>query len=120
MYLKLIYNSLNIAKQNKTKINATIDIGKRKFHWTKIVILFNQLCKMSCFAELMNERCGCVWYSISYDPNIPVCDIENMTVGKPLCKYIDPFNYDTIIRENVLENIQFKEDRRQIAVARNI
>ena len=77
MYLNLIYNSLNIAKQNKRKINATIDI----------VILSNQLCKMSCFAELMNEKCGCVWYSISYDANIPVCDIENMTVGKPLCTY---------------------------------
>ena len=87
MYLNLIYNSLNIAKQNKRKINATIDI----------VILSNQLCKMSCFAELMNERCGCVWYSISYDANIPVCDIENMTVGKPLCIYIDWFNYACIL-----------------------
>lgn len=97
MYLNLIYNSLNIAKQNKTKINATFDIGKGKFHWTKIVTLSNQLCKMSCFAELMNERCGCVWYSISYDLGIPVCDIENMTVGKPLCTYIDWFNYACIL-----------------------
>ena len=69
-----------------------------KFHWTKIVILSNQLCKMSCFAELMNERCGCVWYSISYDPTIPVCDIENMTVGKPLCTYMDWFNYASILK----------------------
>ena len=31
MYLNLIHNLLNIAKQNTRKINATFDVGKRIF-----------------------------------------------------------------------------------------
>ena len=36
---------------------------------------------MSCLAAMMNNSCGCVWFTLKYSDVFPVCDSEDKSVG---------------------------------------
>ena len=52
------------------------------FHVIQSVLLFwFQACKFSCLARLINDRCGCVIYTLKYGEMTNACNITDSLTG---------------------------------------